>query len=636
VPSRKKDKNRAPWSGDGALSPAALGLLAAFLAALLYLPALQYGWIWDDSLLVASKGAGGAGSQGFRPFASWLYRLEWAAGIGSPGLFHFTSIALHGLATWLVFLLARRVGAAPGIAFAATLLFAAHPVHVEAVAYVSGRPYLLATTLALASLLLATSVPVCAPGGCRNWRLWPAYGLFALAAFTEEVALATPFVLILMDRVAVPPRTWRERRVVYAGFSAVLLGALLARIGDGRLAVGPHEGVPQGAALVAPLFAAFDGFRALLLGWHLDAMRSFPDVRVTPVKVAWRLIALSLFLVLLPRWRWRDPLARAGVVLLVLPLLPALPLPIFAGPYLEERALYFCSVGFCLLVASCYAWLAAVFPAYRRVTGFLVIVVAGVAALGTISRLQVWRDNITLLQESARAEPRDPAPLLLLAEMHAAAGDVIAALAAVDRAIALDSTSVDAHHRRTVLLSRLRSYPDAEASARKTIALAPENPIAWANLGDILARQGRTAEAAHACRRAVVLDSTSADNWYNLGVALGGVEDFSGAILAYQRAIAINPQHLQAINNLGALMGGAGRLEEARDAYLRALELSPTSVEARMNLALAYLRLGDKSAAARERQALQRLDPRAARKLAELFRESGAPEAASDPSPPAR
>jgi len=616
VPSRKEDKNRGASSGVGGL--------AALAAAILYAPAMQYGWVWDDTTLVATKGSGADGSH---PIASLLYRIEWLAGLGNAGLYHLTSILLLAVATWLVFLLARRLGAAPWIAFGAALLFGAHPVHVEAVAYVSGRPDLLATVFALASLLVATSAPVCAPGGCRNWRVWPAYGLFALAALSEEVALVTPFVLVLLDRVATPRRTWRERRVVYAGFFGVLLATLLWRLGEGRLHVQPHGDVPAGAALAAPFVAAFDALRAFVAPWDLNALRSYPE-SLAGTAILWRAALPLLLLALVAWWRRRDPVARAGIVLLALPLLPALPLPLFEGSYLMDRALTFASVGFCLLVGSALGWLAERVPGGRRAGTAVAVGMAALLAFATLTRIPIWRDNVSLLQAATKADPADPRPHLLLAEHYLADGDAPRALAAVRRAVAIDSTNADAHHKETAVLTMMGDFPAAEVAARKSVSLDPKDAIGWANLGDALLRQGKTAEAVDAARRAVSLDSTNADNWYNLGVVLSNDKDLPAAIEAYRRVIAINPRHARAVNNMGALLGASGRMEEARDAYLRAVQLTPNAVEPRMNLALAYLRLGDKAAAEEQRKVIQRLDPDAANKLPELLR--GAGEAGTD------
>lgn len=637
MPSRKEDKNRGASSGGGArrggtnparpLGPGVLGAALALVTAILYAPALQYGWVWDDSLLAAAKGGGGAGAEGFRPIVSLLYRAEWAVGIGNAGLFHLTSVVLHAAATWLVFLLARRLGAASWMAFGLALLFGAHPVHVEAVAYVSGRPDLLATVFALASLLIATSAPVCAPGGCRNWRVWPAYGLFALAALSEEVALVTPFALVLLDRVAPRPRAWRERRVVYAGFFGVLVAVLLARLGAGQLAAGAHGEVPAGAAIAAPFVAAYDALRVFVVAWDLNALRSYPALLTSPGAILWRAALPIVLLALVAWWRRGDPVARAGAILLALPLLPALPLPFFTGSYLMERALYFASVGFCLLVGSAAEWLAGRLPGHARAGTAILVVAAGLLGAATMARLPVWKDNVGLLQAAAKSDPKDPKPHLLLAEHYVALGDPPGALAAIDRAVAIDSTNVDAYHKKTAVLALMGLFPEAEASARKSVAIDSTDAIAWANLGDALMQQGKMDEAIGVCRRAVALDSTRDDSWYNLGVALSNQKDLSEAIGAYRRVIAINPRHARAINNLGALLGASGRLEEARDAYKRAVDLTPTSVECRMNLALAYLRLGDKAAAEEQRKVIQRLDPDAASKLPELLHGSEGGEA---------
>src|SRR5258706_15798870 len=101
------------------------------------------------------KGAEG----GSHPAVSALYRMEWLIGVGSPALYHFTSVLLHAAATWLVFRLIRGGGAAPGIAFGAALLFAAHPIHVEAGGCVTGRPHPVAAVWALRPLVAARRAP---------------------------------------------------------------------------------------------------------------------------------------------------------------------------------------------------------------------------------------------------------------------------------------------------------------------------------------------------------------------------------------------------------------------------------------------------------------------------------------------
>ena len=69
----------------------------------------------------------------------------------TPAGYHATNFALHILTTWLVFGLGLAFGLPRRVALAAAVLFAVHPVHGEAVAWISGR----FDVLCAASYLLA-------------------------------------------------------------------------------------------------------------------------------------------------------------------------------------------------------------------------------------------------------------------------------------------------------------------------------------------------------------------------------------------------------------------------------------------------------------------------------------------------
>lgn len=624
MPARKEAKKQPSTLY---LRPVALGLIAAFVATALYSPALQYGWVWDDQFLVQSHGAGGVGAEGFRPLVSLLYRLEWTLGLGTPLIPHLTSILLHGVATWLFFWLALNVGASPASAFVGGLIFASHPVHVEAVAYVSGRPDLLATVFAMAALLLARSGDLVLSGGCRSWKIWPAYAAMVAAVLCDEVAMVTPFLLVGLDRFGSPRVPWRRRLTHYSGFFAIALAYLLARYAAGGGVPGAMgtaqsaSGIQAAARGWAAPMALFEYIRILVLPHPLNALRTLtaPEAAATWNRVApfVALAGLALFVA----WRRRDPATRVGALLLLLPLVPALPLPHFLGSYAEERAAYFASVGICLLIASIHPRLAAAQPKIRRLVGSLAIAIAVLLGLSTLVRIPVWRENVTLLQAAAAAAPNDPTPHLTLVEHYASDGNWELAVLEIQRALAIDPTLHDAVARQTEILSRLGRVKESELSARRAIELDPRDAVSYSNLSDALIQQGKAAEGVGASRRAVEIDSTISGGWYNYGVALAAFGDTPAAVGAYERAIALEPNNVLALNNLGAILGSTGRLPEARDLYLRLVGLAPNSIEARMNLALAYLRLGDREGAARERDTVRRLNPSAVRQLDEIFRQ---------------
>lgn len=607
--------------------PNVLAITAAFLAGLLYLPALQYGWVWDDALLVAARGAGGAASSWPHPVLDWLQRGEWWLGAGNPALFHFTNLALHAAGTWLFFLFATHVGLGPGVAFLFALLFGAHPIHVESVAYVSGRPAMAAAVFSLGALLAARTPKLCSPEGSRSRTIYGAYALYALAAFTHPAALATPFVLMGLDRWGPTRIPWKQRRVHYAGFLAIFFAANLLRLVE-PVANAPSladRGIPEAGRAGAILIAAGTGLRLLAWPFPMNAMRSLGEAEASDPARLGGAAAAILAVGAIAWWRRRDAGVRVGALVLALGLFVSLPFSGFSGAYASDRELYLASIGFGILVAA----LAAGIPTRGRLPGALValggVALAVGASVAVQQRLPVWRHDIPLLEAAAVADPADPRPCLRLAEQHAARGDARSALAALDEALVRDSTLVEARTRRALVLGSLGRWPEAEADARRAVVVRPNDASAWASLGDALAQQGKAAEAVEASRRAVALDSTHAAVWYNYGVSLAGTQDAAGAEAAYRRALSIDSTLVEAWNNLGALYGGAGRIAEARDAYVKAVELAPASIQARMNLALAYLRLGDKERAAQERLMLQRMDPAAARRLSEFFQELDAP-----------
>lgn len=623
----KDERSGGPKRALPRLSANTLAVLAGFLVGLLYLPALQFGWVWDDALLVTTRGAAGIGGGGLHPFLNLLQRGEWALGAGNPALYHFTNLLIHAAGAWLFFHLALHLGASAGIAFAAALLFGAHPLHVESVAFISGRAAMTAAVFSMAALL-AARLPGARSGGLRSRELWLAFGLAAIAALSDASAFVLPFLLFALDQSASPRATLSERRAAYAGFFLIGLAALLLRAyapAAGRLTL-VERGVPAGHEGSA-IFHALGDYLALLAWPHpLNAIRSL-SARAAAAIPWLPLVPLLAILAAFVWWRRSDPLAQFGARALVVALIPALPFALLGGPFVAERLAYLPSAAFCLLAASLLTWVASPPRGARAIAVVAGLALAGLAAFATVARIPVWKDNVALLQASAEAAPHDPEPYLRLAEQYAAVGDAPSALAALDRAIARDSTQSGAFSSRALVLGTMGRWPDAEAAGRRATLLDPKNAEAWANLGDALSQQGKSAEAIAASRRAVELDGTQAPLWYNYGVSLAATNDVAGATDAYRKALAIDSTHVGAWNNLGALYGGQGRLQDARHAYEKAVELAPASLQARMNLALAYLRLGEKQRAAEERAAIQRLDPAAARQLAEFFKDSDQPAA---------
>ena len=142
---------RTATTREGVLPPAERRVrwavaVVVLLSALLYLPALEGPFVYDDRIEVVGNPtlrdlrAPGA-ILGYNPSRTLVilgFALDWALWGLDPRGYHLTNLLLHALDTWLAWRLARRV-LPDARALLATALWALHPMAAESVAYVTGR-----------------------------------------------------------------------------------------------------------------------------------------------------------------------------------------------------------------------------------------------------------------------------------------------------------------------------------------------------------------------------------------------------------------------------------------------------------------------------------------------------------------
>lgn len=166
-------------------------LLIAILVGFAYAPTLRNGFVWDDSALVLRDPlirswrlipegfrhflfTDATASDFYRPIQRLTYTVDYALnGLAAPG-YHLSNLILHiGAASALLLFLKQTL--TNRLALIAALIWAVHPLHSSAVAYVSGRADLLAAAFGFTGLCLA----------CRQ-KMWPASICFLGAMLSKE------------------------------------------------------------------------------------------------------------------------------------------------------------------------------------------------------------------------------------------------------------------------------------------------------------------------------------------------------------------------------------------------------------------------------------------------------------------
>ncbi len=208
-----------------------------FLAAVLpYLPTLKVGFLSDDfGLAAAARQAAGPvdvmGSDAFRTFYRPLTLLVWWLGehlwAGSPVGYHMLSVLLHAVNALLVYALGRRLIGSRYGGLMAGLLFALHPLHVEAVSWLAASSDLLCTAFCLLSLLLLEAYVEAPPGPRRIALLGGVLACFLFGLLSKESAAALPGVVFLWLLVR-PGSVPRGRALLVTGAYAGTLACYVA------------------------------------------------------------------------------------------------------------------------------------------------------------------------------------------------------------------------------------------------------------------------------------------------------------------------------------------------------------------------------------------------------------------------
>ncbi|MDH7486604.1 MAG: tetratricopeptide repeat protein [Anaerolineae bacterium] len=609
---RRRDLER-PSRSWPVLPVWAAALIVGVLAALAFIGVRAGDFVWDDQILLVEwpyYRDAALFSQAlmrhlpfspnyFRPLVALTFFANYALhGLVASG-YRLTNLLLHALTSVLAYMLLRRwlgqereentksepVTGEPlreWLAFGLALLFAWHPVHVEAVALIVGRFDLLSTLFVLLALVLASLRP---PGRWAQVLQAIGSGLaFLLALGCKEMAVTFPLLLLTFD--AVRRARWRQRWPVYLALAvAGVVYLALRNVGLGYLyRPQPEAALPAGHALQRLLLVGRSVARyLLLLVWPFGT--SAP-VHFSPLPVpvtdalAWVELGLTLLLLALLLWALRRGRRAAWLWLAfaisLLPVANILPLELRGGSIVAERFLYLPSFFFILALGG------TLWPLLRRATASepaaarqwwlaLTLGAAGVITLiaclvTTLLIVPNWQDDRTLWTWAAARAPRSSLPHTNLSRVALEEGDWARALEEADQARVLNPDDATAHNNAGSALLNSGRAAEAEAAFRQALALQPESTLYWTNLAAAVAEQGRLAEAIAAVEDEVLQrDPSFGPGYALLGALYLNQGQPAKAVAALEQAQRILPDPTIIRSDLAQALLADGQSERALD-----------------------------------------------------------------------
>jgi hypothetical protein len=151
-----------------------------------YASPAQWGKLWTEAYALDSI------DNLYRPLTSTTYAIEWWLHGDRSWAFHLVNILLNALAAGLVAEFARRLTNSR-VAYLAGLLFAVHPIHVEAAANIVGRAELLCTIGTIGALVLFLRRPV------TFGRALAITLCYLLALLSKEQGILLPLLLLIVS-----------------------------------------------------------------------------------------------------------------------------------------------------------------------------------------------------------------------------------------------------------------------------------------------------------------------------------------------------------------------------------------------------------------------------------------------------
>ena len=521
------------------------------LTLIVFIPSLQNDFVnWDDQLYVFENPlitdlTGNFGRMITDPVAGNYHPvtvLSLAVDYSISGLnatqYHLGSLIIHllniGLVFWFVFLLSGKNTLIAGFG---ALFFAIHPMHVEAVSWVSSRKDVLYTLFFLASLIAYLRY-------LSNQKIILLLGsilLFVLSCASKPSAVVLPLVLILIDYLRARSISWKlvlEKAPYF--IISILFGLLTISAQSEGGAVGEFETYSIGQRLLFACYGPMMYLAKAIVPIQLSSFYSYPILSeglstlyyVGPIVAL--LFAGALFYVR------RERILVFGLLFFIVNLLLVLQFFTVGSAIIADRYTYIPYIGIFLVLGWGLDWLIKKQPKFKSVLLSGVLLVALVYSFASFQRTKVWKNGETLWIDVIKKEP--------LSRNYAALGDYYKdekifdkALANYSQAISIRPDKYDHYGDRGTMYFQMQNYTAAINDFNTAIQLKPDAYKVYRNLGSAYGASGNYNQALYNFNKALELKPGFDEATLDRGNLHIYMQNYDQAIADFMTYLATNP-----------------------------------------------------------------------------------------------
>ncbi|GEM_PF-2033078 len=483
----------------------------------------------------------------WRPLVTLSFAIDYRLWALNPRLFHIENSILHAIAAILVYMTIFAILKDGFGAFIAAILFAIHPVQVEAVAPCSGRTNVLFAVFFLASFLCHIKNT-----GLRLIPYLLSLALYLAGLLSKEMAVTLPVLMLAYDLYF--------RKKEKAGYYALyyLPYAVLASfyIFMRSLVIGVMAQKTEwwGGGVISNVLVMIKAIKEYIVlsvaPSDMNAYR-FPEIPssvIDPAVISSGILFLTVLLAFI--YLRRNKAASFFVLWFFIALLPVSNIiPIKA--IMAERFLYLSIAGYGALFGMAFSKTVRLQDVNRRIR----LVITGIFASAlvyygilSISRNVEWSNELFFYMADAKRAPGHPKPHYNLAYAYtreavkrsaSSRGEALGYFLLAEReyglSLSIKPLSAVNYSGLGYLYMEFGQYEKAVKNLKKSLVLK-EDANAYNNLAVCYNRIGRYADAADTSRKAIRIHPGHAKAWVNLGNAYFALKENQKARMAWVHA----------------------------------------------------------------------------------------------------
>ena len=488
--------------------------------------------------------------------------------------YHIVNLGFHTLNVILLYLLIFLLFKRELLSLFAALFFAAHPIHINSVVWISGRTDLIACFFVLLTVILFLKRKD-HTGTLRFLLFAGSIFTFLLALLSKEITLALPLFLFVWDYLS-ERESIKKKIIPYVPFVVVAILYIILRVAViGNLGTGePYTSANLFQRFLTAFAIYFYYFKKFIFPVYLNfSPRVLTITSIFSLKLWGSLIFFAVILALGLSLRKIAKEISFGIFWILAILVPVLNLvPLYAS--VKEWWAYIPSIGFCLILGK-------------------------LAEVGVSWERKLF--EVKLPRRKPKEEKMPEAEVTATEEVSLEEKEVLQ----VKRSKFPERILVRAGYVLSLFFALLLLFYAFTIKSRamifrkdyhlwtNTSKIAPYDAVAHNAIGVILKRKGVVRWAKMAFQRAVQADPNFAEARNNFGTVLGMSEQYDSALVQIKEAIRLDPEYADAYNSLGVIYGAKIEYDSAIVAFERALELDSTHFYACKNLGFMYMDVED-------------------------------------------